>query len=235
MSRPVWRIVSTQASSGTICVPSPPRYISQAIGDRTYLSRTKSWRQSGFEPASISEHQDGAALIRPEQIRLLGPNAAIALVRDLSPAAIRKVRYYEDRQLRRIFEAQARESFDGFEPTEMPPSPRTGEIWEAARQRPESREPGAPADPDEATRAEIAPPPTETSSASRVIRLVSAPASDAHPAQGGGEISARERRERLDMVLGGQDQLGAEIDDLCASVRQALLGPASDCALANDS
>lgn len=41
-------------------------------------------------------------LIRPEQIRLLGPAAAIALVRDQNPVRLSKVRYYEDRELKDI-------------------------------------------------------------------------------------------------------------------------------------
>ena len=64
-----------------------PRYISEAIGDQTRMARVKSWRQRGFDAASIQERQEGIRLIRPSRIRLLGPDAAIALVRDQNPGA----------------------------------------------------------------------------------------------------------------------------------------------------
>jgi type IV secretion system protein VirD4 len=81
-----------------------PRYISEAIGDQTRLVRVKSWRQRGWDAASIQERQEGIRLIRPEQIRMLGPDAAIALVRDQNPVRLAKVRYYEDRDLKRVYE-----------------------------------------------------------------------------------------------------------------------------------
>jgi hypothetical protein len=60
------------------------------------MVRVKSWRQRGWDAASIQERQEGIRLIRPEQIRMLGPGAAIALVRDQNPVRVAKVRYYED-------------------------------------------------------------------------------------------------------------------------------------------
>jgi type IV secretion system protein VirD4 len=79
-----------------------PRYISEAIGDQTRAVRVKSWRQRGWDAASIQERQEGVRLIRPEQIRMLGPDTAIALVRDQNPVQLRKVRYFEDRMLRKL-------------------------------------------------------------------------------------------------------------------------------------
>lgn len=76
-----------------------PRYVSEAIGDHTRMVQVKSWRQRGWDAASIQERQEGIRLIRPEQIRMLGPGAAIALVRDQNPVRVAKVRYYEDRAL----------------------------------------------------------------------------------------------------------------------------------------
>jgi len=81
-----------------------PRYISEAIGDQTRAVRVKSWRQGRWDAASIQERQEGGRLIRPEQIRMLGPDAAIALVRDRNPVVVAKVRYYEDRGLMALFE-----------------------------------------------------------------------------------------------------------------------------------
>ena len=83
-----------------------PRYISEAIGDQTRMVRVKSWRQRGWDAASIQERQEGIRLIRPEQIRMLGPDAAIALVRDQNPVRVSKVRYYEDRVLRVLYKGQ---------------------------------------------------------------------------------------------------------------------------------
>ena len=83
-----------------------PRYISEAIGDQTRLVRVKSWRQRGWDAASVQERQEGIRLIRPEQIRMLGPDAAIALVRDQNPVRVQKVRYYDDRALNRLFRGQ---------------------------------------------------------------------------------------------------------------------------------
>ena len=83
-----------------------PEYISKAIGDYTRKARVKTWRQVGFDSASIQERQEGAPLIRPEQLRLLGSDAVIALVRDRNPILASKVRYFEDRHLKRLFDAQ---------------------------------------------------------------------------------------------------------------------------------
>jgi type IV secretion system protein VirD4 len=83
-----------------------PRYISEAIGDQTRMVRVKSWRQRGWDAASIQERQEGIRLIRPEQIRMLGPDAAIALVRDQNPVRLAKVRYFEDHALKGLCERQ---------------------------------------------------------------------------------------------------------------------------------
>lgn len=84
-----------------------PRYVSEAIGDHTRMVRVKSWRQRGWDAASIQERQEGIRLIRPEQIRMLGPDVAIALVRDQNPVRVAKVRYYEDRVLTAYSQRQA--------------------------------------------------------------------------------------------------------------------------------
>ena len=83
-----------------------PRYISEAIGDQTRAVRVKSWRHRGWDAASIQERQEGVRLIRPEQIRMLGPHVSIALVRDQNPVRVAKVRHYEDRVLSTLYEGQ---------------------------------------------------------------------------------------------------------------------------------
>jgi type IV secretion system protein VirD4 len=107
-----------------------PRYISEAIGDQTRLTRVKSWRQGGWDGASIQERQEGVRLIRPEQIRMLGPEAAIALIRDRNPALLRKVRYYEDRALK-AFAGGGK----GAPLREPEPMPETGLPGEALEER----------------------------------------------------------------------------------------------------
>ncbi len=102
-----------------------PRYISEAIGDQTRLARVKSWRQRGWDAATIQERHEGVRLIRPEQIRMLGQDAAIALVRDQNPVRLHKVRYFEDRALRRIFAEQEKQALE--EPPVMPKTPPPGE------------------------------------------------------------------------------------------------------------
>lgn len=84
-----------------------PRYISEAIGDQTRAVRVKSWRQRGWARRRSRSGAGGVRLIRPEQIRMLGLDAAIALVRDQNPVWVEKVRYYEDRVLKALYERQS--------------------------------------------------------------------------------------------------------------------------------
>lgn len=102
-----------------------PRYISEAIGDQTRMARIKSWRQRGFDAASIQERQEGMRLIRPEQIRMLGPDTAIALVRDQNPVRLFKARYYEDSALKRVDKVRTR-TVAMIEPSAMPETPLPG-------------------------------------------------------------------------------------------------------------
>ena len=102
-----------------------PRYISEAIGDQTRLVWVKSWRQRGWDAASIQERQEGIRLVRPEQIRMLGPDAAIALMRDQNPVRLSKARYFEDRALNALLEGQGT-SAPFEEPASMPETPLPG-------------------------------------------------------------------------------------------------------------
>ncbi|MER9542811.1 type IV secretory system conjugative DNA transfer family protein, partial [Mesorhizobium sp. M0437] len=45
-------------------------------------------------------------LLRPEQVRLLDDDYEIVLIKGLPPLKLRKVRYFSDRILKRIFERQ---------------------------------------------------------------------------------------------------------------------------------
>ena len=58
------------------------------------------------DPTSYQEREDGARLIRPEQVRMLGDDTILALVQNSYPILANKVIYYEDRVLKPIFESQ---------------------------------------------------------------------------------------------------------------------------------
>ena len=83
-----------------------PDYISKAIGDFTRKSRSKSWSTKQFGSTNIQERNEGSRLIQPEQLRMLDDDELVILVQKQQPSLINKIRYYEDRPLRLIFEAQ---------------------------------------------------------------------------------------------------------------------------------
>lgn len=84
-----------------------PDYISRAIGDFTRKARSKSWQSTEFMSANVQEREEGARLIRPEELRKLGENTIVALIQNQDPVKTDKVLYYEDAALRLIFEAQS--------------------------------------------------------------------------------------------------------------------------------
>jgi type IV secretion system protein VirD4 len=84
-----------------------PVYVSKAIGDYTRKARSKSWRQGEAKGPTLQERLEGAALIRPEALRRLGDDTTVVLAQGRDPAKVRKVRYYEDRELWPIFEGQS--------------------------------------------------------------------------------------------------------------------------------
>ena len=83
-----------------------PEYVSKAIGQFTRRSRSKSWRTGELAGVTMQERVEGAALVRPEEFRRLGDDMAVALLQGRDPAKVWKVRYFEDRELKRIFDAQ---------------------------------------------------------------------------------------------------------------------------------
>lgn len=84
-----------------------PDYISRAIGDFTRKARSKSWQSTEFMSANFQEREEGARLIRPEELRKLGESTIVALIQNQDPVKTDKVVYYEDAALRLIFEAQS--------------------------------------------------------------------------------------------------------------------------------
>ncbi len=83
-----------------------PELISKAIGDYTRKSRSKTWSTRELTGGTIQEREEGARLIRPEEIRLLPDDDMIILVKGQSPVRLKKVRFFMDKVLKRIYEAQ---------------------------------------------------------------------------------------------------------------------------------
>ncbi|RWA97065.1 type IV secretory system conjugative DNA transfer family protein, partial [Mesorhizobium sp.] len=83
-----------------------PTYISKSIGDYTFRAKSKSFSQSRMFDANIQLSEQGANLLRPEQVRLIDENSEIVLIKGRPPLLIHKVKYYSDRTLSRIFESQ---------------------------------------------------------------------------------------------------------------------------------
>lgn len=83
-----------------------PNYISKAIGEYTFQAQSISYSQARTFDWNIQNSHQGAPLLRPEQVRLLNDEYEIVLVKGLPPLELRKVRYFSDRILKRIFENQ---------------------------------------------------------------------------------------------------------------------------------
>ena len=109
-----------------------PDYISKAIGDFTRKTRSKSWK-GGELTTSYSERTESARLIRPEQVRLLGETQVVALVQNMLPILAHRVTYFEDRELKKIFESQKGEypdppKIEPYDPKEPDPKPKVGPL-----------------------------------------------------------------------------------------------------------
>ena len=82
-----------------------PEYISSSIGDYTRTQRSRSWK-GGELATSFQEREEGARLIRPEEVRMLGRERVIILVRGQSPIQTDRVSYFKDKQLGLIWRRQ---------------------------------------------------------------------------------------------------------------------------------
>lgn len=83
-----------------------PEYVSKSIGDFTRKSRSKSWAMGQIGKSNIQEREEGARLLRPEELRSLSADDCVLLIQDSDPVLAQKVRYFEDRFLNDIFEGQ---------------------------------------------------------------------------------------------------------------------------------
>ncbi len=84
-----------------------PNYISKSIGEYTYRERNTSFSQSNIFETNIQLAYQGAPLLRPEQVRLIDDSTQIVLIKGQPPLLTKKVKYYSDRVLKRIFESQS--------------------------------------------------------------------------------------------------------------------------------
>ncbi|MBB4581574.1 type IV secretion system protein VirD4 [Rhizobium aethiopicum] len=83
-----------------------PEYISKAIGEYTFRQKTRSYNPKEWFDSNIQVNDQGALLMRPEQVRLVDDNKQIVLIKGQPPLHMHKVKYYSDRKLQRIFEGQ---------------------------------------------------------------------------------------------------------------------------------
>ncbi|SDO11464.1 type IV secretion system ATPase VirD4 [Ensifer sp. YR511] len=123
-----------------------PEYISKAIGEYTFRNKTKSYSQKELWDTNIQESNQGALLMRPEQVRLLDDDKQIVLIKGQPPLHMHKVKYYADRKLKRLFEGQKGEL------PEPDPIPLMTEPSEIAMWNPEPahESPTAPLSPQSA-------------------------------------------------------------------------------------
>ncbi|THK34141.1 type IV secretion system protein VirD4 [Ensifer sp. MPMI2T] len=83
-----------------------PEYISKAIGDYTFCQESKSYSQKERFNVNIHMSDQGAPLLRPQQVRLMDDNKQVVLIKGHPPLQMEKVKYYSDRHLKPIFESQ---------------------------------------------------------------------------------------------------------------------------------
>ncbi|MCW8059650.1 type IV secretion system ATPase VirD4 [Agrobacterium tumefaciens] len=83
-----------------------PTYISKSIGDYTYRERSTSYSQSNIFDTNVQLSNQGAPLLRPEQVRVIEDSKQIVLIKGQPPLRMDKVKYYSDRVLKRLFDAQ---------------------------------------------------------------------------------------------------------------------------------
>ncbi|MEO1748281.1 MAG: type IV secretory system conjugative DNA transfer family protein, partial [Pseudomonadota bacterium] len=83
-----------------------PQYISKAIGDQTHRQVNRSRTMGQVLQDNVQSSSAGAPLIRPEQIRLLDEDTQIVLIKGQPPLKMPKVKYYADRILRKLYNAQ---------------------------------------------------------------------------------------------------------------------------------
>jgi len=83
-----------------------PQYISKAIGDRTFRQKSTSYSMKEWFSPNMQISDQGSPLLRPEEVRLVDEKTQIVLIKGQPPLRMPKVKYYSDRFLKPIFDAQ---------------------------------------------------------------------------------------------------------------------------------
>ncbi|ABI93409.1 type IV secretion system protein VirD4 (plasmid) [Roseobacter denitrificans] len=166
-----------------------PDYISRAIGDFTRRARSKSWQTNDFMKSNVQEREEGARLIRPEELRKLGEDTIVALIQNQDPVRTDKVKYYEDKELCPIFEAQTG-------PLPEPPSLFEGDEADTRiRLFVAAHDPGL-IDDTEARRKHLpAPDPSSTKEAPAKVILLPPPDAPASPPPSEPDYDASTRKD----------------------------------------
>jgi type IV secretion system protein VirD4 len=86
-----------------------PTYISKSIGDYSYKAKSVSYTQGQIFDGNVQISEQGTQLLRPEQVRLIDESMQIVLIKGQPPLHLKKVKYYEDKILKRIFDGQTGE------------------------------------------------------------------------------------------------------------------------------
>lgn len=83
-----------------------PTYISKAIGEYTFQARSTSYSQARMFDHNIQISDQGHRFCAPNKCVCSMTTVKSSLLRGQPPLKLRKVRYYSDRMLRRLFECQ---------------------------------------------------------------------------------------------------------------------------------
>lgn len=188
-----------------------PDYISASIGDYTRPQKSRSWK-GGELSTSYQEREEGARLIRPEEVRKLGREKVIILVRGMSPIRTDRVSYFKDRKLAPIWRNQT-----GAFP-DPPPLPNNYDAGVAASQSdavipPHLAQPrAAPVvhEPDQPTDrpADISAKPGERSYPGEIPTVAPTEAAEPSAEQGDPDDNMDTNTEKK--VFSGLVQIGAE-------------------------
>lgn len=83
-----------------------PEYISKSVGEYTFTAKSRSYDSKQWWNTNVQQSEQGEKLLRPEQVRLIADDKQIVLVKGQPPLHMHKVKYYSDRRLKKIFNAQ---------------------------------------------------------------------------------------------------------------------------------
>lgn len=83
-----------------------PEYISKSVGEYTFTAKSRSYDTKQWWNTNVQQSEQGEKLLRSEQVRLIADDKQIVLVKGQPPLHMHKVKYYSDRKLKTLFDAQ---------------------------------------------------------------------------------------------------------------------------------